>query len=257
MLAAFRFISAGVIVFIIAAFMGYSLAITKRQLLNCGIAGFLFLGYGNGVFVWSLKYVDSGFAALEASIQPLIILLLIRIYYGTKIKTRSFIGVILGVLGIYLLVSQQQLLMDGNSLTAIIMIFTCLICWSVASLFVAKADLPANFFINSGYQMLLGGIMLLIASFLLGETWLSPLQWSTRTQASLLGLIFFGSIAAFTSFNYLLKAVSAEKVATSAYINPIIALVLGWYFLNEQLSTQSMVAAGVLCTGVYFINSKK
>ena len=70
-------------------------------------------------------------------------------------------------------------------------------------------------------------------------------------------LIIFGSIVAFTSFNYLLKVVSTEKVATSAYVNPVIALFLGWYILDEHLSLQSIVAAIIILTGVYFINSKK
>jgi len=74
---------------------------------------------------------------------------------------------------------------------------------------------------------------------------------------SMLLLIIFGSIVAFTSFNFLLKKVSPEKVATSAYVNPIIALILGWYVLDERLSLQSIIAAAILLLGVYFINSKK
>ena len=70
-------------------------------------------------------------------------------------------------------------------------------------------------------------------------------------------LIVLGSIVAFTSFNYLLKVVSPEKVATSTYVNPIIALILGWYFLNEHITTQSIFAAVILLTGVYFINTSK
>jgi drug/metabolite transporter (DMT)-like permease len=70
-------------------------------------------------------------------------------------------------------------------------------------------------------------------------------------------LIVFGSIVAFTAFNYLLKVVSPEKVATSTYVNPVIALLLGWYFLDEQITGQSIAAASILLTGVYFINTKK
>ena len=105
--------------------------------------------------------------------------------------------------------------------------------------------------------MLTGGIMLLLASLLLGETWTYPTEWSAPTQLSIILLILFGSIVAFTSFNYLLKVVSPEKVATSTYVNPIIALLLGWYFLNEQITLQSVIAAAVLLTGVYFINTSK
>jgi len=256
-IASIRFISAGVIIFIIAKLMGISLAITRKQLFNAIIAGFLFLTFGNGVVVWALKYVDSGFTALEISAQPLVVLLLMRILEGKKIQTMSVIGVILGIIGIYLLVSQKEIISQEGTILGIIMIFACMLSWGYGSLFVAKADLPSNYFVNTGYQMLTGGIMLFIVSQLFGETWSLPMEWSRPVQFSMIFLIIFGSIIAFTSFNYLLKAVSPEKVATSTYVNPIIALILGWYFLNEQITTQSIIAAVILLTGVYFINTRK
>lgn len=105
--------------------------------------------------------------------------------------------------------------------------------------------------------MLTGGLMLLVASILFKETWSLPSDWSQNVQLSMVLLVIFGSIIAFTSFNYLLRVVSPEKVATSTYVNPIIALALGWYFLEEQITPQSIIAAVVLLTGVYFINTKK
>jgi drug/metabolite transporter (DMT)-like permease len=257
LLAGIRFTVASVLIFIIAKAMGKSIAISKRQLRNTIIAGFLFLTFGNGVVVWALKFVDSGFAALEISAQPLIILLLMRILQGKKIQMMSVIGVILGFVGIYLLVSQKQIISQENSMLGVIMIFACMLSWGYGSLFVGKADLPRNYFVNTGYQMLTGGIMLLLASLFFGEKWTAPLTWSSSVQYSMLLLIVFGSIVAFTSFNYLLKVVSPEKVATSTYVNPIIALALGWYFLNEQITVQSMIAAVILLTGVYFINTKR
>ena len=209
------------------------------------------------MFVWALQFVDSGFAAIEASLQPLLILVLMRIVDRKPIKLKSVVGIILGIIGIYLLVSQQELTTQEGSVLGMLVIFTCVLSWCIGSVFVSKAELPKNFFVNTGYQMLLGGFMLGIASVITGETWSFPTTWQTSTQLSLLGLIFFGSIAAFTSFNYLLKVVSTEKVATSAYINPIIAIFLGWYFLDETITTQTLVSAAVLLTGVYFINSSK
>ncbi len=257
MLASIRFISAGILILILSKIMGISISITKKQLLNTIIAGFLFLTFGNGVVVWALKYVDSGFAALEISAQPLVVLLLMRILQGKKIQPMSIVGVILGVIGVYLLVSQKQLISQENSIIGMVMIFVCMVSWGYGSLFVAKADLPSNYFVNTGFQMLTGGIMLLISSILFGETWTNPITWSSPVQYSMILLIIFGSIVAFTSFNYLLKIVSPEKVATSTYVNPIIALLLGWYFLNEHISTQSVIAAIILLTGVYFINTRK
>ncbi|RPD97946.1 EamA family transporter [Aureibaculum marinum] len=256
-LAAIRFLSASFLIFIISKIMGISIKITRKQFKNTIIAGFLFLTFGNGVVVWALKYVDSGFAALEISAQPLVVLLLMRIFQRKKIQPMSLVGVFLGMIGIYLLVSQQHLISNENSIIGLTMIFACMISWGCGSIFVGKADLPSNYFINTGYQMLMGGIMLLIASTVFGENWINPMEWSYEVQLSMILLITFGSIIAFTSFNYLLKFVSPEKVATSTYVNPIIALILGWYFLEEQITTQSIVAAVILLTGVYFINTAK
>lgn len=257
MLAATRFISAGLLIFIIAKVMGKSLAITKKQLVNVFIAGFLFLTVGNGVVVWALKYVDSGFAALEISAQPLVVLILMRVFQGKKIKAMSVLGVVLGIIGIYLLVSQNEVISEEGSVIGMIMIFFCMVSWASGSLFVGNADLPSNYFVNTGYQMVSGGFMLVIGSLIFGETWSLPNVWSAKVQWSMVLLIVFGSIVAFTSFNFLLKKVSPDKVATSTYVNPIIALLLGWYFLNEVITTQSIIAAMVLLTGVYFINTKK
>ena len=182
---------------------------------------------------------------------------MMRFLQGKKIQSMSMIGVFLGMLGIYLLVSQNHIIMHEKSALSIGLIFACMISWAYASLFVGTADLPSNYFINTGYQMLSGGVMLFIVSLSLGETWVSPAEWSEPVMWSMLMLILFGSIVAFTSFNYLLKTVSPEKVATSTYVNPIIAMILGWYILNENITTQSIIAAVILLTGVYFINSKK
>ena len=256
-LASIRFILAGLLIMIIAKFLKFNTSITKKQFINSLIAGFLFLVYGNGVFVWALKYVDSGFAALLASTQPLFVLLLLRLIDRKPMQKESIIGISLGLIGMYLLVSQKEIATAEGSILGVFMIFTCVLSWSYGSIFVSKADLPKNFFVSTGYQMLTAGTILFIGSLIFKETWVSPFDWSLEVCLSMLFLIFFGGIVAFTSFNYLLKSVSTEKVATSAYVNPIIAMLLGWYVLNESLSTLSIIASVVLLTGVYFINSRK
>ncbi len=257
MLACVRFSTAGIFVLILSKILGFQLSITRKQFLNTSLAGFLFLTLGNGLVVWALKYVDSGFAALQISAQPLVVLILLRVLQGKKIKPMSIIGVILGVTGIFLLVNQDGMLSQEQNLLGIGMIFFCMLSWAYSSIFVSKADLPANFFVNTGYQMLAGGFFLLIFSLILGERWSWPNTWNSDVQISMILLIVFGSIVAFTSFNYLLRIVSPEKVATSTYVNPIIALFLGWFFLDETVSIQSMIAAGILLTGVYFITTTK
>ena len=256
-LASVRFLIASMIIFIIAKSLGISLFVSKKQLLNTTIAGFLFLTMGNGLAVLALKYLDSGFAALEISAQPLVILIMMRVFQGKTIKLMSYIGVVLGFIGIFLLVSQKEIINKEGQILGMILIFVCMLSWAYASIFVGKADLPKNSFVNTGYQMLTGGIMLGIISLVLNESWSLPTTWHPEVQWAMIGLIVFGSIIAFTSFNYLLKEVSPEKVATSTYVNPIIALILGWWVLNEHISLQSIIAAVVLLTGVYFINTKR
>ena len=256
-IGAIRFITAGILIMTIAKFLYLNFGITNKHFLNCFIAGFLFLVYGNGVFVWALKYVDSGFAALLASTQPLFVLLLMRLVDRKPMQKKSILGVLLGLLGMYLLVSQQDITSSEGSVLGIFMIFTCVLSWSYGSVFVSKADLPQNFFVSTGYQMLIAGSMLLLGSFIFNEAWVSPLHWSLEAKGSMLFLILFGGIIAFTSFNYLLKMVSTEKVATSAYVNPIIAMLLGWYVLDESLSLQSIIASVILLSGVYSITTRK
>jgi drug/metabolite transporter (DMT)-like permease len=256
-MASLRFSGAGILIMIISKILKLDLRITRKQLINCCISGFFFLVYGNGVFVWALMYLDSGFAALLASTQPLFVLILLRLIDRKPMQKQSIIGVSLGILGMYLLVSQQSITASEGSLLGIFMILTCVLSWSYGGVFVSKADLPKNFFITTGYQTLFAGLFLIIMSFSFGETMISPLDWSQEVQYSMGMLVVFGSIIAFTAFNYLLKLVSPEKVATSAYVNPIIAMLLGWYFLDEVLTSQSIIASMVLLTGVYFITSRK
>lgn len=256
-LASIRFTTAGLLIFIISIAMGKSLAITRKQFKNAFIVGVLFLSFGNGIIVWALKYVDSGFAALEISAQPLVVLLLMWLLQGKRIKPMSLVGVGLGIAGIFLLVGQKEIIAKEGTILGMIMIFACMLSWAYGSLFVGKADLPKNFFVNTGYQMFTAGITLALASLLFGEQWIAPVHWGQPVQLSMVLLILFGSIVAFTSFNYLLKTVSPDKVATSTYVNPIIAIILGYYILNEQITLQSIIAAAVLLTGVYFINTTR
>ena len=256
-LASIRFFIAGVLMIGLAIFYKQKLCISKKELLNSVAASFFFMVYGNGVFVWALKYVDSVFGALLASTQPLFVLFLLKLIDRKPFQKKSLIGVALGMFGMFLLVNQRELTTPEGSLLGIFMILTCVLSWSYGSVFVSKAELPKSFLVSTGYQMLAASFILLTGSFSINEHWSSPLTWSSNVQIAMLMLIIFGGVVAFTAFNYLLKVVSPEKVATSAYVNPVIALFMGWYFLDEKLTTQSLIASLILLTGVYFITSRK
>ena len=249
--------SAALLVFGIALIMRLPLGITRRQFLNCTLAGFLFLAFGNGMFVWALKYIDSGFGSLLSSLNPLFVVLILAFVMKRKLQRMTIVGILLGIFGMILLISQENLSLEAGSGKGILMALSAVMAWSIGSVFVSRADLPKNHFVSTAYQMATASVLLILTSLTIGEEWLAPQEWDFKVSISLIFLVLFGSIAAFTSFNYLLKVVDTEKVTTSAYVNPIVALLLGWYFLDETITVQSMVAAGVLLTGVYFINSRK
>jgi len=256
-LASIRFFTAGCIMIFIAYITNADLKISKKEFINILITSFFFLIYGNSVFVWALQFVDSGFGSLIASTNPLFVLIMMRIIDKKQMKKKSILGVFLGILGMFLLISQEELTTTNSTLIGILIILTCVLSWSYGSIFVAKAILPKNFLVSSGYQMIFGSLFLTSISFFFQEKWSSPLIWSFKVQVSMLFLIIFGGIIAFTAFNFLLKRVSPEKVSTSAYVNPVIALIMGWYFLDEKLNVQSIIASIILLLGVYFISSRK
>ncbi len=257
LLAGVRFVIAGVIIFTIAAVRGKLVSVSRKQLVNSAIAGFLFLTAGNGAAVWALQFIDSSLTALLISAQPLVLIIMLYFLEGKSLQIKSLMGVALGILGIYLLVNQGEVNSGPDKWWGIGAIFIALICWAYGSIFVSKADFPKNSFLKSGYQMLLGGGMMLLISILLHEPVDGLFTMSNRAIYSMIYLIIFGSIIAFTAFNYLLLSVSPEKVATSTYINPIVAMILGSWILGEVITNQAMLAAGILLTGVYFINSTK
>ncbi len=256
-LASIRFSVAGFLMIGVALLLKHKISLSKKQWINSLIVSFLFLVYGNGVFVWALKYVDSGFGALVASTQPLFVLGLMRLIDRKPLRKKSILGVVFGIFGMYLLVSQEALVTSEDTLLGVFMMLSCVLFWSYGSVFVSKADLPKSYLVTTGYQMLLASLQLVFLSLSFGEEWISPFQWNDDVVFAMVFLIIFGGIVAFTSFNFLLRKVSTDKVSTSAYVNPVIALFLGWYYLDEKLTMQSIIASFILLTGVYFITTRK
>ncbi|MGH1336199.1 MAG: EamA family transporter [Aureispira sp.] len=257
LLAGIRFVAAGVLIFLFTFATGKFKRSTKKQLINSAIVGLLFLAIGNGCVVWALQYIDSGFTALLISTQPLLLIFMLFFIEKKPLLPKSLLGAALGMLGIYLLMNQDTISLSTEKLWGVGAVVISLVSWGYGSIFVSKADLPEGSFVNTGYQMLFGGLMMLVISVVLQEPITPLLTMSNKAVYSMVYLIIFGSIIAFTAFNYLLLSVSPEKVATSTYVNPIVALYLGSLVLEEVISYQSMIAAAILLTGVYFINSSK
>jgi len=257
MMAGLRFLIASVLIFLFSPLYMDWKSVSKKQVLNALQAGFWFLILGNGAMTWALQYIDSGFSSLMVSAQPLVLILMMWFMYRKPIDPYSMLGVALGIIGMYLLVSQKEIISSEDQWKGFLVILSCLFTWGYGSIFVSKADLPKNHFANAGIQMAISAIVLIIGSFVFQEKRINILEITQFTWICILYLSIFGSIIAFTAFNFLLTFVSPEKVSTSTYVNPVVALLLGWYFRDEFISAQSIVATAILFTGVYFINSSK
>lgn len=256
-MASVRFLIASIIILFICLFKTNWKEVRWDQIKHSMIAGFMFLTLGNGAMTYALQYIDSGFSALIISAQPLIIIFMLRVLENVKISPKAIIGCVMGIIGMYLLVSQKNLISGPNQWKGLLAITSCLFTWGYASLYVRNVTLPKSLFLNSAIQMAFGSVSLFILSFVFGEASVDWFALKDITYFSIMYLVILGSIGAFTAFNFLLQHIDPEKVATSTYINPLVAILLGWYFRDELVTNQTILAAVVLLTGVYFINTNK
>jgi len=254
LMAGVRYFTAGVLLYLFSLFRGITIP-TWRQLGNAVFIGSLFIGLGTGCVAWALQYVDSGTTALVIAFQPLLTVILVWILLGRKPVMSSYIGILLGVVGMGLLVLQDHLMGQTTSIWGLLMLLLSMTGWGYASVAIVKLDMPKPQVHNTATQMLGGGAVLMIVSlFIEDHTQFSFMQVSFASWMAFLFLIFMGSILAFSCFNYLLQRVSPEKVSTSNYVNPIIAMLLGWAIKGEIITRQSIFAALLMLLGVLFIN---
>ncbi len=223
------------------------------------MGGFLLLG-GNGSVAWAEQYVPSGLAALLAATVPLWIVLLDWVRPGGERPTRPVaLGVGLGLIGMLLLVGPARL-MGGTALhpggvTAIVL---GTLLWSIGSLYVRRASLPTAPLQSTAMQLLAGGGWLFLAAALTGEWGRLHLETvSVRSLLALSYLVVMGSTVAFTVYLWLMRTTSPALVSTYAYVNPVVAMFLGWALAAEPLTWQTLLAAGIIIGGVALITLAK
>lgn len=252
-----RFFVAGLVLFIISILFGAEWP-KKEHWKSAALMGLFFFFIGNGGAVWALNYLDSGIAALIIAAQPLITVMLMWIMLQKKPSTRTFVGIGIGFTGMVLLVTQDQFTTSSEMLLGVAVILFCVLGWGFATIKISQIPLPKSKSLGASMQMLVGGVMLLLLSVGSGEAFdLDFANISQRGAWSWLYLTFIGAVVAFSAFNYLLLKTTPDKVSTATYVNPVVALLLGWGFNNEVITNQSLLAAGFLLTGVVFINANK
>ncbi len=240
---------------------------TRRQWFDNAIVGGLLLLGGNGLVSWAEQKIPSGIATLIISLGPLFIVLLDWAVHaisghqnqGTKPLPATFLGVGLGFIGLLVLVGPQlgegATDLDPWRLGGIVL--ACF-SWSAGSLYTRYARNSADPFTASAMQMLAGSLWLFFVSLLIGEpTHFHFADVSARSWGAWVYLIIAGSLIGFTTFVWLMKHCSPARVATYAYVNPIVAVFLGWWIAHEPIGPRLFVAAAIIIAGVAIITTTK
>ena len=255
-MAGSRFFVAGAILYMWSAARGSGRP-SRAHWLTALIVGGLLLAGGNGAVTWSEQEVPSGLAALVVATIPIWMVLLDALRPGGTRPTRfTLLGVVIGFLGIALLFGPANLrATEGIRPISMIVLFFAPLSWAIGSLYSRGAPKPPAPLQGIGMQMLCGGVLLLIAATVTG-------QWgefevgavSPASAVSFVYLVFFGSIIAYSAYIWLLSATSPAKVSTYAYVNPIIAVLLGWSIADEPITPSMLAAMTIILFSVTLIS---
>lgn len=254
-MAGVRFTLAGAFLFLLSRLKGAELP-SAAEWKGAGIVGALLLLGGNGIVAWAELRLPSAIASLLVATVPLWILVFNWVG-GSRQKPSVGVmaGILVGLAGVAVLVvhpggSESK----GVDTIGILALLGASISWSFGSLYSRTAKLPASPLMSTALQMIIGGILLSMASLFLDDwTKLHVTQISLRSWVALGYLILFGSILAYTAYIWLLKNAEPSLVSTYAFVNPIVAVFLGWLLADEQMTTQSWVAAAMIIAAVAII----
>jgi drug/metabolite transporter (DMT)-like permease len=256
LMAATRFLLAGSLLYAWSRTMGGAAPPSRAQWRVTAIVGVLLLFGGNGLVTWSEQRVPSGMAALLVGTVPCFMVLLDWLRPGGVRPTgRVAAGLVLGLLGLVWLVGPDSVMGGGRAdLVGAAALVLASFSWAVGSIYSRQAAMPASPFLSTAMQMLAASVALGVLSVALGEPWrFDPAALSLRSALGFAYLVVFGSIVAFSAYIWLLRVSTPARVSTYAYVNPVVAVLLGAAFANEALTTRMLVAAAVIVSGVALI----
>lgn len=246
-----RFLLAGLILgAIVATTKGPSaLRVTPRQLGAAAVIGCLLLFGGNGVVMVAEQTVPSGLAALLVAAVPLWVIVW-RLGTGDRPRPATLLGILLGFGGLALLtISGGET--AGAELWGVLAIVAATTSWATGSFFSSRAGMPADPFVSTVWEMLAAGVAMVTVGWGRGElTGFVAADVPTRGWVALGYLVVFGSVVAFTSYVWLLHSAPISLVATYAYVNPVVAVLLGWVILAEAVTLPIVVGGGIVVLAV-------
>lgn len=263
MLGAIRFVIAGVLMLGWSLLKGEQLFI-KKDIKNAAVSGILMLFVGTGAVIWVEQYIPSGVVAIMVSSGPLWFVVLDKPKWTVNFNNRFTIaGIITGFAGVILLFGEQILkaFVTGNNHAeygSVVVLIIGPIAWAAGSLYSKYKGTTGSATVNTGWQMLVAGLAFIPGMILRGES--QHFQWQNipvSAWLSLLYLITLGSLAGFTAYVWLLQVRSATQVSTHAYVNPVVAVLLGVFLANEKITLLQIMGLIIILASVLMINLSK
>lgn len=227
---------------------------SRDHIIRQAIGGFFMISLGNGLVAWAEMHIPSGIAAIICSIMPVMVILInLSINRAERPTVPIFLGVLIGLVGIIMIFSEHVAEFSKSEyLLGIVMTVLAVLSWAAGSIWIKKYPSDTNPFVNAGLQLFFGGLFLFPVSLVFDD--LSLVKWSAEAFYSLLYLIAFGSIIAYASYMYALKKLPMTIVSLYAYVNPLVAVVLGWLILDEKLNMKIWFAILITVAGIYIVN---
>ena len=252
-----RFLTAGAVLFVIVRVCTGARLPKGREWFDQALIGLMLLGLGNGLVVWAEQWVPSGLAALLVAMSPFWVMGLERVLReGERLKGRAVVGLLIGFAGLALLFAPNLFgtnALGANFLWGMLALQAACASWSIGSVYSKHHPTGVAPLMGAAIQMLLaGGTLVLIGTFS-GE-W-SGLHFNGRSLTAFAYLIVFGSVVAYGSYTYAIQKLPLSLVSTYSYINPVIAVLLGWMILGEQLGWRVITAMLVILAGVMLVKT--
>jgi drug/metabolite transporter (DMT)-like permease len=233
---------------------GAALQVTRREAAGAACVGILLCFGGNGLVTVAERHIASSLAALVIASEPLVIVL-IGAAIGQRVSRRALVGVTVGFVGVTILVLPDATT-RGSGLVGVGLVLAASVSWAAGSICSTRLRMPGDLGLSTALQMTAGGAVMLVVGLVSGEAGrLDAGGLSARSMAAFGYLVVFGSIVAYSAYTWLLQHVEISRVSTYAYVNPMIAVLLGWIVLGESISPAILVGASVIIGSVAFIVS--
>ena len=250
--AGIRWVIAGAIFITVLKWQGKSLP-KASELIHLAVVGLALIGFGNGLVVFAEQWIHSGLAALLVTTVPFFMVGMESLLpKGPKLNATILTGLVMGLVGVGLIFGEDiKYLTDPDNLIGVLALLGAVIFWSIGSLYSKYVKVDVHPLVGASVQMLMAGIVLSVIGISIGE--LPRLRFEINGLLALAYLVIVGSFIGYTSYIYAIAKLPLSLVSTHAYINPVIALFLGWIVLDEKLDFQTAIAAAVIIAGVFIV----